>query len=154
EAMRQLCRGPRHLLHGLDAIDVLEVDEGADVEATGRGMGIVGGGGPVCGDEVFDRTDVLGEVLDGYGHVFDHRDRFGVAPNTHQQTETGLADRPNIGLPLGIEDTERRLAQADTTLAEMGFKSIALRGELGLTLAVELDGENAGRVAVDEGDLA
>ncbi|MCD6059518.1 MAG: hypothetical protein K0Q89_3048 [Thermomicrobiales bacterium] len=66
-------------------------------------MRVVGGGRAVGGNEVFDGRDVLGEVLDRDGDVLDDRDRLVVATHAHQETQTGLAYRPDVLLSRRIE---------------------------------------------------
>ena len=107
ETVRQTGGGIRHVRHGLDALDRLEVDQGADVETAGGGVRVVGGGGPVRGHELFDGPDVLGKVLDRNGDVLDHRDRLVVAADAHQESQTGLAHRPDILLSRRIEHDDR-----------------------------------------------
>ena len=79
EAVGQLGGGVGHLLHAPTPCDRLEVDQRADVEAAGGGVGVVGGGRAVAGDHLLDGADVLGQVLDRDRDVLDHRDRLGVA---------------------------------------------------------------------------
>ncbi len=55
------------------------------------------------GHELFDGADVLGQVLDRDGDVLDDRDRLVVAAHAHQETQTGLAHRPDILLSRRIE---------------------------------------------------
>ena len=107
EAVRQARGDNRHVRHGLNALDRLEVDQGADVEAAGRGVRVVGGRRSVRGHELFDGPDVLGQVLDGDGDVLDDRDRLVVTAYAHQESQTGLADRPDVLLSRRIEHDQR-----------------------------------------------
>ncbi len=153
EAVGQFGGGVGHLLHRLDAVDLLQVDQGADVEAAGGGVGVEGGGGAVVGDHLLDGADVFGQVLDGDGDVLDDGDRLGVAADAHEEAEAGFAHAPDVGLLLGVEDALGLGGHADVFGAEVVLQAGAPLLQLEVGLAVELDGEDGGGIAVDEGDL-
>ena len=126
EAAGQASGGIRHVRHGLHALNRLEVDQWADMEATSGGVRVVGGGRPVRGDELFDGSDVLGEVLDRDGDIFDDRDRLMVAAHAHQKSQTGLAYRPDILLSRRIEHDHGIGGGANPAGDEVGLEALGL----------------------------
>ena len=106
------------------------------------------------GHELFDGPDVLGEVLDRDGDVLDDRDRLVVAAHAHQETETGLAYRPDILLSRRIEHDDGIGARANAAGDEVGLEALGLLLQLRIGLAVVLDHEHGGGIAFDHRDLA
>ena len=60
-------------------IGLFGVDERADVETAGAGVGVVGDIGADVVAETLHFVHVLGQMLDGNGRILDERNRFVVA---------------------------------------------------------------------------
>ncbi len=56
EAVRHLGAGVGHFAHDLDAALFLEIDQRADMQATGGGMRVIGGASAISSDHFLDRA--------------------------------------------------------------------------------------------------
>ena len=154
EPMRELGRRVGEFLHCLDAFGLFQVDQRPDVQAAGGRVRVIGSRGVVGRDQALDRRDVLGEMLDRNGDVFDHGDGLEVAPDAIEETETGLADRPDVRLLLRVEHTLRRCAEPNALRCDLRFQALTLLLDLRRARSIELDDQNASGIAMNERDLA
>ena len=79
--------------HLLDALVLLEVDDGTYVQAAGGRVAVVGGLGVVLRDDLLEAAHVLRQLLRRDGGVLHVRQRLGVALEGHRQPQPRLAER-------------------------------------------------------------
>ena len=126
----------------------LQIDQRANMQAAGAGVGVDGVSGVVVVDDALDIADVIGQAFDRHGAVFNEGDRLGFAAFAHHQAQPGFAHGPDIVL------LRRRFGDRQRAI-ETQPRQVRLEiFNPGIQLAHrpdELDHQNRFRIALDEG---
>ena len=101
-----------HGTHFYCSIRRLQVDHGAYVQATDRGMGVPGARGAMLGENLGQAVGIFGQVLQAHGAVFNEGYRFAVALHGHHDVQAGFAHLPNLGLETGVRGLDHGAGEA------------------------------------------
>ena len=133
----------------VDAFLRFQAEDGAHVDAAGRGVGVHRRFDPARLDRRKQIGHVIGQVFRRNRHIFDAGQRFGVPAHGKQQPQSRLAHIPDIGLARPIGDLHHRLFV--TRPRQVLFQSVHAVGDVSLIVSREFDDVNDGGIALDKG---
>ena len=91
------------------------VQDGPDMQRADRRMGVPGALAAVFFEDLRQRVGVFGQVLQGYGTVFDKTHRFAVTLQAHHDVEPGLSHFPKVLLRRVVRHFNHRVRQQQVT---------------------------------------
>ena len=115
---------------------LLEVQRGANVQATHRGVCVPCARGAVASEHLVQPIGVLGDMLQRHRAIFDERNRLPVGLHRHDDVETGFADGPDLLLKCGIRGAHHGVRMAERSHEVFEFREVVdlavefLTGEL------------------------
>ena len=127
---------------------VLDVDDGADVEAAGGGVAVVAGAEAEVADGDIEAGDEFGQLIGRDGGILDEGDGLGVAVHRHEQAEAGLAHAPHPRLRGWIEFGHGGVAGAGAEQVVLDPRE--LPADIFLVLAECFDQQHCAGLALDE----
>ena len=133
-----------HLLHFRRLLDV---DQRADVEAAGAGVGVIGHAHAQVATERLDARDVGGQVLRRHRGVLDKGQRLPFPAHAHQQAEAHLAQAPDVGLARAVEQRRHR-ADGERAAAQARHEIVGSAAQFRLAGAVVFHRQEAERLAL------
>ena len=137
--------------HGLNSLGLLEVDQGADVQAADAGVAVVSRFGVVAAHDFIEPGNKGAQVFRVYGGVFHERQGLGVAVDAHQQPQTRFAHVPDRALGALVQQVDAGVTQL--FVCHVIFERVRFGRELGLGFAVELHRQQRAWVTFDEGQI-
>ena len=113
-----------------------EVNNWPEVQLTRPCVGVVDRVHVVLSQYLVELPDVVGQVMHVDGGVLDYGNRFGIAGQVPQQTESGFAERPDF---FGVVAEKQWVVVAQSGLAQFGFHPGGNLLHLGAGIAREID---------------
>ena len=135
-------------LEGLHACLGLHVDDGPDVQAAHRRVGVDAGLDLVPPDDPEKPLDVVAQPVGRDRRIFDERQRLGVVLHGHRQAERDLANAPHPGLCIGRQHVV--VAIAEPVVTQVLLERVQARGEVLGPIRVELHAQDRPGVSLDE----
>ncbi len=133
--------------HAGDVAGLLEVEDGADVQAADAGVAVEGAVGAVAAQRVAEEGHELRQPLRRHGGVLDERDRLGVAGHRVQQRHGGPAQVPQRVALGGVEHGDGVEQARDAV--QPAAQSLDAVGHFRGRIAAELDHEQGLGPAAD-----
>lgn len=131
-----------------DSLGGFEIDDGAEVDFSGAGVGVVDAFEIEAVLELaVEFGDVFGEVGDVDGGVLDDGGGFGVAGHVGHEAEAGFAEVPD---PIGVGAEEDRVGVAESGGPHFGFEARGDGEDFFLRVAADFGDEDGSGFALEE----